>query len=393
MTARSSKTRIATLTIVGAGLFVYACTDAEPRTMGWGVVDGGSTPSFVDTPDASEAEAGDDLVSYCPAQGCSGGMTTCPGSRFACDTDLTNDVNNCGSCGFNCASNLSFYHFQMGCVGGQCVPRCADGYADCNGSLDDGCETELGSDDNCTACGDQCLDPAKPCNQNLFTNVTQCGCGASGGLYCWFFCVDPTTDDGNCGGCFNACDPAGDGSPLADHTHFGCMNSECGHAKCDSDHADCDGKATNGCEASLLSSEHCGACGHACDQGQTCIINRMGDHECACEAGKTLCGTECVDLLTNPRYCGDCLNDCSASAPWGSGIGSCLYGSCTYDCAEGRGDCNADLDDGCEANLLSDPRNCGGCGITCDLAAGQPCVRGSCAVEPCDAKDAGVVAK
>ncbi|MBW2528057.1 MAG: hypothetical protein JRI23_28000 [Deltaproteobacteria bacterium] len=46
----------------------------------------------------------------------------------------------------------------------------------------------------------------------------------------------------------------------------------------------------------------------------------------------------------------------------------CSDGSC--ECAEGRGDCNGNVDDGCEMSLLDDDSHCGACG--------QQCVNGDC---------------
>lgn len=44
---------------------------------------------------------------------------------------------------------------------------------------------------------------------------------------------------------------------------------------CDRDRADCDGDASNGCEALLSRSDaHCGSCGQRCDEGQTCAEAR-----------------------------------------------------------------------------------------------------------------------
>ncbi len=48
------------------------------------------------------------------------------------------------------------------------------------------------------------------------------------------------------------------------------------------------------------------------------------------------------------------------------------------------------LDDGREVDLRFDPRSCGSCGTTCDIAAGQPCVDSRCLTKACDA-DGGPV--
>ena len=62
----------------------------------------------------------------------------------------------------------------------------------------------------------------------------------------------------------------------------------------------------------------------------------------------------------------------------------CDQGVCDYRCTVNWADCdgNAVLN-GCEANLLTDPLNCGGCGIVCDAVEGQPCINGQCATSEC----------
>ncbi|MDF2697366.1 MAG: hypothetical protein K0S65_5749, partial [Labilithrix sp.] len=61
----------------------------------------------------------------------------------------------------------------------------------------------------------------------------------------------------------------------------------------------------------------------------------------------------------------------------------CDYGICKLACGMRWANCNGNVDDGCEVDIFSDPRNCGGCGISCDVAAGQACAGGRCVVEPC----------
>lgn len=51
----------------------------------------------------------------------------------------------------------------------------------------------------------------------------------------------------------------------------------------------------------------------------------------------------------------------------------CTEGAC--ECAEGWGDCDGDVDTGCEVDTSSDPNHCGGCF--------QRCVNGQCVVSSC----------
>jgi len=351
--------------------------------------DMGPSPGFVSADSGTtdgDVDAGDP-ISYCATNKCPAGSTTCPSSRFPCDVNLKTDPNNCGACGVVCPNRRG--HGLFACIDGACKMTCTavgtgsfvSVWADCNGSLDDDCEIELGTNENCRACGDTCPDPQKPCIRDASGMGKQCGCDP-GMLDCDGECVDPRTSDGHCGGCGLWCDPGGDGAPEIANGYYGCGAGACGNAKCETYFADCDGKLTNGCEAVLIDPENCGACGVACEPGQACVINDSGVPECRCPKGKTLCGDKCADLSADSQNCGACGSTCAGlKGPNATGV--CSHGSCTVACNEGWGNCNGDSKDGCESNLQSDPRNCGTCGNSCDLAAGQPCVAGRCIVEPC----------
>ena len=71
-----------------------------------------------------------------------------------CETDLSSDVNHCGTCAFAC----SFPHAAAACTGGACIMGVCDvGFAHCAGNTGTGCETDLVTDkNNCGACGAVC---------------------------------------------------------------------------------------------------------------------------------------------------------------------------------------------------------------------------------------------
>lgn len=351
------------------------------------------TPSF-SSPDAASSPS-ITLTEYCPSTSCSYPFASCPHSQYPCDTNLSIDPNNCGACGFECKGTANAV---FDCVAGACVYRCqANKTADCNGVVDDDCETKLGTNDNCGGCGDKCSDPEKPCIVDPNTSIGHCGCSA-GQIYCGK-CIDPTSDSKNCGACGNECDGSGDGGVLPPNAAYGCGNSECWKLECLPNYADCDNDlspspTSNGCETLTLSEANCGVCGNACEAGQRCIQWPSRDvPECACAQGETYCEgavtageeTDCKNLATDIRNCGSCGNRCAelAGASDVHVVPNCLYGSCTLRCVDGYGDCNGEPLDGCETNLLSDQRNCGACGNSCDLLAGQPCIAGQCAVHAC----------
>ena len=88
------------------------------------------------------------------------GMESCNGIDDDCDglidnpAFLSTDPNNCGACGAVC----TLANAIPGCFGGQCtIAQCVSNYADCNGTVTDGCEVNLGTDvNNCQSCGHQC---------------------------------------------------------------------------------------------------------------------------------------------------------------------------------------------------------------------------------------------
>jgi len=85
--------------------------------------------------------------------------------------DFQNDPNNCGSCGLSCY----LPNAVSGCSQGTCTfVRCMDpGWADC--TPDPGCETQLGSDGACAACGDKACTLAN----TLFTCASADGCATA----------------------------------------------------------------------------------------------------------------------------------------------------------------------------------------------------------------------
>ena len=355
-------------------------------------------PSFTNEDAAVVVPEEAGLIEYCPSNKCPKGFTTCENSRFPCDVDLLRDRKNCGECGHACPT-IRARTYE--CIEGRCVLQCSSKprLFDCDGFDENGCETAPGSNDNCNACGDKCPDPAKPCvPRNVQTQEFGCGC-VGDTIYCSGECVDPKKNDQNCGTCGNVCnsDDAGDGGPPPANGYFGCVDAQCGRAKCNHGYADCDGDPSNGCEAALDTKDNCAACGNKCGAGQECKFDIVKDrYACACPEGQTWCDTlcfgescqgQCVDLSSNMGSCGVCGVSCAIEREFANSKNIdavCSSGVCTHACRQGAADCNGNLADGCEVNTDSDPRNCGACGRACDAVAGQACVGGRCVVEPCE---------
>jgi hypothetical protein len=225
----------------------------------------------------------------------------------------------------------------------------------------------------CVECVTNAQCPAdEVCHSHVCT--THCGAGSAceGSLDCCAsLCVDPGTDPENCGGCGVACGPY-------DHALAACKAGECGVGKCAPGFADCDHVVGNGCEvATDIDPANCGGCGQACGFGETCsggvCLGSCGGGV-ACTGAQSCCGSQCKDTENDPLNCGGCGVACQP-APQASV--TCAGSACVLAvCAAGFADCNHVEPDGCEVDLGSDPKNCGGCGNTC--AAGETCSAGVC---------------
>ena len=90
----------------------------------------------------------------------------------------------------------------------------------------------------------------------------------------------------------------------------------------------------------------------------------------------TQCGTNCVDLQTDVAHCGACTTPCGS--PGSNEIELCTGGHCSQQCISPFADCDGIPTNGCEANLLTDSKNCGACGRAC--GNGGMCATGMCPV-------------
>ncbi len=380
---------------------VQSCS--RDQSLGFGFeVDAGApaptTPSFTPPPpDGGPTDAAtppeEVRLLECTGTVCPDGFATCgDGVTARCNVDLMSDDQNCGACGNAC---IQYNALSLGskCSGGVCQPYCTSiDLRDCNGIIDDGCETLVQSDpNNCGACGNKCP-PGEPCSYG------QCGCPA-GTVKCGDKCVDTDNDNANCGACGNECPdvaPCGDG-PLPFKTAVKCAHGKCGQFVCQGGYDDCNGDlkkkgcASDGCEVETrVDTNNCGFCGNKCAPGQVCGSVGSGIRQCLCGPGETVCGRvsdpdavlDCVNLETDPRNCGACGHKCPTK-PNADAV--CRKGVCGFACPPNRADCNGDWSDGCEVDLLTNMNHCGACGNACDGDAGQPCINGACLMTECDA--------
>lgn len=83
-----------------------------------------------------------------------------------------------------------------------------------------------------------------------------------------------------------------------------------------------------------------------------------------CEAPKSICSGECVNVQENGEHCGACGNACPEGGFW------CNGGQCECLSADST-NCNGKC-----VKLQTDEANCGACGNTC--GGGQKCEKGAC---------------
>ncbi|MBO6938882.1 MAG: hypothetical protein JJ863_28195 [Deltaproteobacteria bacterium] len=228
-----------------------------------GTRDAGETDALV-TRDAARPRDGfvppdDAEVCVALAESCNALDDDCDGAADE-DYDFDTDIRHCGACDQVCEGRGGIPR----CEAGACRIQCDPGRADCDDSLDNGCEADLTSATSCGACGSVCAASAPRCVRNgagAFSCVSMCDADLA---TCDGACVDTETNASHCGGCGNACflDP---------HGMLACRAGVCEVEDCGDWHDDCNDDPSDGCEASLQTNTNCGSCGATCGSGQMCL--------------------------------------------------------------------------------------------------------------------------
>lgn len=173
-------------------------------------------------------------------------------------------------------------------------------------------------------------------------------------------------DDGYCDverGCLPLVDVGPDAGPARDGGADGAVGCEAGFADCNRD-------ASDGCETRLGTATSCSACDDRCEGATPVCEGSAGSFACAgepCAPGFERCGSECVDVGSDPSHCGACDAGCGTGE-------DCVGGTCACGgapCAPGEECC-----DGACAVLSTDDSHCGFCGRACD--PGETCSGGAC---------------
>jgi hypothetical protein len=290
---------------------------------------------------------------------CAPNLTDCGG---AC-VNLKTDPANCGACKNAC----SLANAAAGCADGLCtVAACFAGFADCDTIASNGCETNVASDPvNCGGCGKTCKLPnaTAACASGLCA-VAACSsgfadCDSTAGNGCE---TNVSSDPANCGACGKICS--------LPNAVAACASGLCAVASCKTGFGDCDKTAANGCEADFATDpKNCGGCGTICAPTEVCTAGTCGPPPC--QPPLTDCGGACVDLKTDPAHCGACARPCSSSNVASK---SCAGGLCASSCQLGWGNCSQPAapapDDGCERDVSANNSSCGSCSNNCTAQGG-----------------------
>jgi len=207
---------------------------------------------------------------------------------------------------------------------------------------------------------------------------SESACPVAGQSVCPGPCKNLQGDPANCGTCGNVC-------PTPPNTVSSCQDGSCTWT-CLPGFADCNGIATDGCEAHLaVDPIHCGACQRPCPQ---LVPNGIGQ----CQAGT--CRTTCnqgfldcnnnaadgceIDGRNNDLNCGACARRCLPQGP--NSLNTCVNNNCLFSCRAPFMNCDNDPLNGCEVDGSNNPNHCGLCFNACPQRpnAVRQCVNFNC---------------
>lgn len=274
-----------------------------------------SAGSDVDPSDPGSGEAPPGATSSDVPSGSGAPISSaCGGGKKACFGGCVSTADTAYGCGVDGCGACKTPHGAPRCEGAGCaVELCDKGYADCNQRAEDGCEVDLSKATSCGGCNVACPAAAPVCVPSGDTFRCGSGCTPAAPLLCGTECVSPLDSANHCGGCNLKCPDVENGTV-------------------------------------------------ACAAGQC---------QFTCRPGFRACGTRCT-VPNDPGACGPGCTVCPAIP---NAIPTCQADACGFQCEAGFGNCNDLPIDGCEARFESDPRNCGGCGISC---GGGACQGGTC---------------
>ena len=275
----------------------------------------------------------------CTLTACNSGFGNCDANEAnGCEQALTNNTH-CGGCNISCSRTNA----ATSCGSGTCtLGACNAGWGNCDGNAANGCETQLTSDTHCGGCNAACgVNDARTCSGGI-CSLSSCPSGSADCDNDGTTCEQPLNTSAHCGGCNVAC--------TRPNASASCSTGTCTLGMCSGGFGNCDGNASNGCEQSLNTNAHCGACGVTCTHDNAASSCSTGTCALgACDPGWSNCD-------------GNAANGCEGSGADSDndGFPDCLDG-CPFDpnkqvagvCGCGTADSNSDGDgaldclDGC----------------------------------------------
>ncbi|MFO0601899.1 MAG: SBBP repeat-containing protein [Polyangiales bacterium] len=293
-------------------------------------------------------------------QSCVGGRCECGAGRTQCGArcvDLDTDPGSCGGCGVVCPAALNG---RAVCRAGICGVECGAGFHVCG--------IQCVDDRSPLTCGTACTACPSPSGMMATCNGAACGLACLAGTHlCSGVCVSNSV----VATCGDRCAPC----PAPANGVANCAANECGFA-CNTGYHACAATCANNLLVATCGTR-CDPCPDVANATATCDGRVCGF---TCVTGFANCdgnaanGCE-VDTRSSPANCGACARACAAVA---GAVPTCTSSTCGFACAAGRGNCDANPTNGCEADITNNPSACGACGRAC--ATGEVCNGGTCRV-------------